>query len=286
MTALPEPLAPPGAQTFEVTVHRDGGVQAQSDWLAQEVPVALVFNGISHAVMLASPGDLADFALGFALTEGLLSDPSELYSVDIQPRPQGLELQLTVSAACEWRLRQRRRTLAGRTGCGLCGTDSLDQVIQSHAPLADGPCVTRRALCEGQRALRAHQRLQQITGAAHAAAWVGLDGEIRLVREDVGRHNALDKLLGALVSPPRLREPGQAGPRFDPADGLVCITSRASLEMVQKTAALGIATLAAVSAPTALAVERARALHLTLAGFVRGDDLVVYSQPQRILEGD
>jgi len=252
------------------TAWRAGQAQTQADWLAEEVPVALVFNGISHAVMMASPCDLEDFALGFALTEGLIQQPADLYGTEVVTVPQGIELRLEVSARCFAALKARRRSLAGRTGCGLCGTDSLDQVCLT-LPAVAAVCVAPPALARAQRELRGGQRLQQLTGACHAAAWCALDGEVRLVREDVGRHNALDKLIGALARAP-----------VRPDAGFIAITSRASFEMVQKCAQAGVGLLAAVSAPTALAVATAQRAGLALAGFVRADDFVAYTYPERL----
>jgi FdhD protein len=254
----------------EVTALRSGKVRRRADWLAEEVPVALVFNGISHAVMMASPVALDDFALGFGLTEGLLRSAAELYGCEAVPVTEGIELRLDVSAACEWRLKEARRTLAGRTGCGLCGTDSLRQV-RRPLPTAPPVQVPAAALNAAQRALRDHQALQQRSGATHAAAWCSLEGRIVISREDVGRHNALDKVIGAMV---------RAG--TDASHGFLCITSRASFEMVQKAVVAGAGVLAAVSAPTALAVDVAVEAGLMLAGFVRGDDLVAYSFPERL----
>jgi FdhD protein len=276
MKALDAPLMPPGVCPATVRRWRDGQPSHDTDLLAREVPVALVFNGISHAVMLASPDDLEDFALGFALSEGLLRAPAEFYGAEAHSVPEGIELHIDVAAACEMRLRERRRTLAGRTGCGLCGTDSLQQ-LRRPAPPVPSVHVAPAAIARAQRQLRQHQVLQQLTGATHAAAWCDPDGALHCVREDVGRHNALDKLIGAL------QFAGQA-PRWNGdtwADGFVCITSRASYEMVQKAAMLGSGVLAAVSAPTALAVATACAANLALAGFVRGDDLVAYSFAER-----
>lgn len=263
-------LLPPGVRQAEVVARHGGRTRRQPDWLAEEVPVALVFNGISHAVMLATPADLEDFALGFAFTEGLLAHPGELYGVEAVQVAGGIELRLEIASACAWRLRERRRTLAGRTGCGLCGTDSLAQVRQALPTLPVVP-FQAKAFGHAQRELRGWQAMQQLTGTTHAAAWCSPEGEVRLVREDIGRHNALDKLVGAL-----LRE------KVDAAGGFVCITSRASFEMVQKTVRAGIPALAAVSAPTALAVETAEACGLLLAGFVRGDDWVAYTFPERL----
>lgn len=261
---------PPGVRTESVTALRSGVVSVQPDWVAEEVPVALVFNGISHAVMLASPSDLEDFALGFALTEGLLADRSELFGLEIEREPRGITVSLEVAAICEWRLKERRRNLAGRTGCGLCGTESLDQVSR-NVPTAPVVSVPLGVFAKGQRALREWQALQQLTGAAHAAAWCDLQGRIVMLREDIGRHNALDKLVGAMT----LAE-------VDPTAGWVLVTSRASFEMVQKTAMAGAGVLAAVSAPTSMALDLAQRCGLALAGFVRGDDFVAYTQPQRL----
>lgn len=246
-----------------------GSTQADEDWLAEEVPVALVVNGISHTVMLASPSDLEDFALGFAFTEGLIDSPDQCYGIEAEAVPGGIALALQVSAAAAWRLKERRRSMAGRTGCGLCGTDSLSQV-QRALPPAPAVQLKPEALTHAQHALREHQHMQQRTGATHAAAWCSLQGQVELVREDVGRHNALDKLIGALL---HARRPTR--------DGFALITSRASFEMVQKTAAAGIGVLAAVSAPTLLAVQTAQALNLALAGFVRGQGCVAYTYPER-----
>jgi len=265
------------------TVH-DGGARAwqdagraavgasphgRTDWLAEEVPVALVFNGISHAVMMCSPLDLEDFALGFGLSEGLLAHAAELLDCSVQEGAQGLAVQLTVTAACEWRLKERRRSMAGRTGCGLCGVDSLQQV-RCELPQVPAVNVSPRAIQLALRALRQHQVLQQRSGATHAAALCNAQGDLLCVREDVGRHNALDKLIGAMQRQ-RLHDPQH----------VVCITSRASFEMVQKTAMAGIGALVAVSAPTALAVDTARDCQLALAGFARGDAFVAYTHPER-----
>jgi len=263
-------LVPAGVRQAVVHGLHDGKVSQGPDWLAEETPVALVCNGISQAVMMASPADLDDFALGFGLTEGWFRGPHELYGVDVVSVCQGIELHLDVASACVHRLKERRRSMAGRTGCGLCGTDSLAQVRQA-LPQAPDVRVPAAALARAQRELRHLQARQQLTGATHAAAWCDLQGAVLLLREDVGRHNALDKLVGAMV---------RAG--HDASRGFVAITSRASFEMVQKAALAGAGVLAAVSAPTALAVDTALACNLALAGFVRGDDCVAYTFPARL----
>jgi len=178
---------------------------------------------------------------------------------------------MDVSSACFARLKDRRRSMAGRTGCGLCGTESLEQVEPPLRPLEGGAApLSPPAIAAALRELPSHQALQQRTGATHAAAWCSPDGRVQLVREDVGRHNALDKLVGAMVES-----------RVDPRDGFCCITSRASVEMVRKAVAAGITALVAVSAPTARAVDTARRARLALAGFARRDDLVLYSDADR-----
>lgn len=270
MKSSPAEVLPLGVAQLAVSDVSAGQVKARQDYVAQEVPVALVFNGISHAVMMASPADLEDFALGFSLTEGLLNNASELYGVEVRPMKDGIELHLEVSAACEWRLKERRRTLAGRTGCGLCGTDSLSQVHR-ELPAVHAFETTADAVLKATTELRQWQPVQQLTGATHAAAWADVSGNILRVKEDVGRHNALDKLIGDLVRA-----------QVNPSSGFLCITSRASFEMVQKTVAFGAGMLAAVSAPTALAVEVASSHNLMLAGYVRGTQLVAYSFPERI----
>lgn len=243
--------------------------------VAVELPVALEYNGVSHVVMLATPLDLDDFALGFSLTEGLIDSAADLLDCEAESDQanRGMVLHLRITARCEMRLKERRRNLAGRTGCGLCGTDSLDQVFRmvSHElPLLRVPAA---ALYRAMRDLPAAQPLQQQTGGVHAAAWCALDGSVQIVREDVGRHNALDKLIGAMA---------RAG--IDAAQGFIATTSRASLEMVQKSAMAGAGLLATVSAPTQLAIEVAQESGLTLLGFVRDGRATVYCGSDRMIE--
>jgi len=261
-----------GARLLPVHGVRGGEAYAVQDWVADEVPVALEFNGISHAVMLATPLDLEDFALGFSLSEGILDHAHELYAVETGESELGITVRLQVSSAAFARLKQRRRTIAGRTGCGLCGTESLAHVSRELPLLADpaGP-LERQAIARAMLQVQSLQTLQQATGAVHAAAWCSADGEVQWLREDVGRHNALDKLIGAL-----------ANNDVDASGGFIAVTSRASFEMVQKTAMAGVPLLAAVSAPTSFAVATAERARLTLVGFARKDDLAVYSHPGRL----
>ncbi|QSI33229.1 formate dehydrogenase accessory sulfurtransferase FdhD [Variovorax sp. RKNM96] len=260
-----------GALLLPVHGVRGGEAYAVQDWVAEEVPVALEFNGISHAVMLATPLDLEDFALGFSLSEGILDAPHELYSVEIAPSDLGITVRLQVSSAAFTRLKQRRRTIAGRTGCGLCGTESLAHVSRELPVLGDAVAMDRQAIARAMSQFQSLQTLQQATGAVHAAAWCSAAGEVMWLREDVGRHNALDKLIGALASND-----------VDASAGFIAVTSRASFEMVQKTAMAGVPLLAAVSAPTSFAVATAERARLTLVGFARKDDLAVYSHPERV----
>ena len=265
-----------GARSLPVRGVRAGHAFEVQDWVAEEVPVALEYNGISHAVMLATPLDLEDFALGFSLSEGLLDDAHELYSVDEEHSELGITLHLQVAGAAFARIKERRRTLAGRTGCGLCGTESLDHVSRTLPALAAPRApLAREAIARAMDQFREWQTLQQATGAVHAAAWCSPEGEVRWLREDVGRHNALDKLIGAL-----------ARNHVDAPAGFIAVTSRASFEMVQKTAMAGVSLLAAVSAPTSFAVATAQRAHMTLVGFARQQDLVVYCHPERLALDD
>lgn len=251
-----------------VTRMRAGVWGKADDALAEEVPVALEYNGVSHAVMLATPADIAEFALGFSLSEGIIDTPGQFYGVEVGHGAAGITAHIEVASAAFMRLKQRRRNLSGRTGCGLCGVDSLAQVIRPIAYLAPTQALSVTAIRHALAALKQQQPLNRITGATHAALWCGRDGAPRLAFEDVGRHNALDKLIGALHN---------NAIAFDPTDGFVVITSRASVEMVQKAATVGIAAMVAISAPTALAARTAQDCGLTLVAFARGDDFVAYA---------
>ncbi|MDN4036656.1 formate dehydrogenase accessory sulfurtransferase FdhD [Massilia sp. YIM B02443] len=242
-----------------------GDLQAE-DELAEEVPVALEYNGVAHAVMLATPGDLEEFALGFSLSEGILASPAEFYGVEIEHGAAGITARIDIAAGAFMRLKERRRALAGRTGCGLCGVDSLAQVIRPLPCLAPTRALSGAAIRRALAQVRQEQPLNRLTGATHAALWCGRDGVPRAAFEDVGRHNALDKLIGGLHA---------AG--ADLGDGFCLITSRASVEMVQKAATVGIAAMVAISAPTALAVRTALECGMTLVAFARGDNFVAYA---------
>jgi FdhD protein len=263
-----------GADTLkEVSVLRcrDGTLSQSQDWLAVEVPVGLEYNGISHAVMLASPADLDDFALGFSLSEGLIAAASEFYGCEVEHRPDGRLVHIDIASERFVRLKERRRNLSGRTGCGLCGTEALDQVSRDVAAVVHRHPVATATLTAGMRAMQVLQPLQQRSGATHAAAWINAAGALVCVREDVGRHNALDKLIGAL-----------AKQKTDFSQGSLLLTSRASYEMVQKAAMMGIGCIAAISAPTSFAVQLAEQSGVTLLGFMRDASYVVYAHAERL----
>ena len=246
-------------------------VDAGQDWAAEELPVSLEYNGISHAVMMATPLDLEDFAVGFSLTEGIVCHPSEILDVEITETSRGICLGIQITAKRFAFAKERRRNLAGRTGCGLCGIESLNQMARAIAPVGASQMFDAGLLAAALDDLDARQPLRAMTGATHAAGWMEPDGQVVLPREDVGRHNALDKLIGAL-----------AKDGADPGRGAALITSRASYEMVQKAAIAGIGVLVAVSAPTALAIRTAHELNVTLAGFARHGRHIAYSHAWRL----
>ena len=265
-----------GADTLrQVSVQRcrDGAVSEGQDWLAVELPVGLEYNGISHAVMLASPADLEDFALGFSLSEGIVANRSEFYACEVEQREDGRLVHIEIASERFMALKQRRRNLAGRTGCGLCGTEALGQVARELLPVSHARAMAPSVLVAGMQAMQLRQPLQQHSGATHAAAWIDEHGDVTCVREDVGRHNALDKLIGAL-----------AKQSTDFSRGALLLTSRASYEMVQKAATMGIGTIAAISAPTSFAVELADRYGVALIGFMRDTSYVVYTHAERFNE--
>ena len=247
------------------------GAELRDEVVAQEVAVALVYNGVSHAVMMATPCDLEDFARGFTLTEHLVEKPSEIYDIEVEPKGRGIEVNLEIATQRMLALQERRRTLAGRTGCGLCGVDSLEAALRPVPATRATATVKRAAIARAMAALPPEQRINRDNGATHAAGWATLDGTLVTVREDVGRHNALDKLAGAIAKLGKLGEPG-----------FVVVTSRCSYEMVQKAAAIDAAAIAAVSAPTSLAIETAEQAGLALVAFVRDNRLTVYAHGERI----
>ncbi len=248
-----------------------GKAESRVERIVEEVPVAIAYNGQAHVVMMATPADLEDFALGFTLTEELVERPDQFRGVDVIRYSRGIELQVAVAPERDAVIAERNRKLTGRTGCGICGADSVDAVLRPIRRVPAGRPIRAGAIEEALSGLTPEQVINIESGAVHAAAWATAEGHVELVREDVGRHNALDKLVGAVV---------RRG--IDPATGFVLVTSRASFEMVQKTTVLGAPLLAAISGPTGLAVRVANEAGLTLVGFARGDRLTVYTHPGRI----
>lgn len=238
--------------------------------VAAEVAVAITYNGTTHAVMMATPSDLEDFAYGFALTEGLVEGVDQIERFEAVEHPNGIEARLRLKDHRAETLLARRRHMAGPTGCGLCGIESLDQVRRAVEPVSGGRRLAGRQIVEAMAELRQHQTLNALTRAVHGAAFWTPSG-IRALREDVGRHNALDKLIGALLR----RGEGTE-------NGALLLTSRLSLELVQKAAIARCPVLVAVSAPTTAALETAQALGMTMLGVTRDDGFEIFCHPWRI----
>ncbi|ALK96119.1 formate dehydrogenase [Massilia sp. WF1] len=262
------PVGPAGFQLRSIVRHRGDSRGEGHDSVAEEMPLALVVNGISHVVMMVTPRDLEAFAVGFALTEGLVDSRAQIYDAELRIHARAAEVELTVAQEAFQRLKGRRRALAGRTGCGVCGIESLallDLAPEKMAPAAL-PADLVTAIARAAAELPRHQTLMRETGGVHAAAWCGHDGAIAAVFEDVGRHNALDKLVGHL-----------ALQGIDLRSGFVFMSSRASYELARKTARMGIPMLATISAPSSLAVDIAAQAGLKLASFCRQDGFVEYT---------
>ena len=243
------------------------------DALAEEVPVALVYGGISYAVMMATPDALEQFALGFSLTEGLVASADEVFSietseVELELGP-GLQVDIEVSQRRLHQLKERRRNLAGRTGCGLCGSESLEGAIRPINRVESLELIAPSAIERGLENLTASQPLKQQTGAVHGAAWCNTEGELVYLFEDVGRHNALDKLVGEMTLN-----------SVDPSQGFVLMTSRGSYEVIHKCAAANVSNLVCISAPTGLAVKLAQQAGMNLVGFARNGKHTIYTRGQ------
>ncbi|MCK7181092.1 formate dehydrogenase accessory sulfurtransferase FdhD [Enterobacter roggenkampii] len=265
--------SPLPAGIVELSVHRPPHItDAIPDFLAEEVPVALVYNGISHVVMMASPKDLELFAIGFSLSEGIIEHPQDIYGMDVVQACNGLEVQIELSSRRFMGLKERRRALAGRTGCGVCGVEQLNDIGKPVSPLPFTQTFNLAHLDPALEHLNDVQPIGQLSGCTHAAAWVLPSGEIAGGHEDVGRHVALDKLLGRRARESEVWQQGAA-----------LVSSRASYEMVQKSAMCGVEILFAVSAATTLAVEVAERCNLTLVGFCKPGRASIYTHPQRLI---
>ena len=281
---MPERVAPapvlgadPGIGRAEPVSHaaftRLDGARALPDEspLAEEVPVALAYGGRPHAVVMCTPADLEELAVGFTVSEGIVARAADVGEVRVERHARGIEVKVAIPPADAARLAAKARTIPARTGCGLCGVEAIDDAVRLVAPVTSSLAIQRAALWRAARELERAQRWNAETHAVHAAAWCTPDGEAVVVREDVGRHNALDKVLGALWMSGR-----------DPASGFVVVTSRASFELVQKCATAGVPLLGAVSRPTALAVRMAERANVALVGLLRGESGNVYAHGERI----
>ena len=249
----------------------DDGARPDHAPIAEEVPVAFVYQKRTHAVMMATPADLEDLAVGFTLSEQIVPRAADIARVEVARHSRGIEIGIDIPAPHAEALIARARALAGRTGCGLCGVEAIDDAVRTPVQVSSTLIVTREALWRAGAALDAGQALNRDTRAIHAAAWATRHGDVHVVREDVGRHNALDKVLGAIA---------RAG--IDTHDGFLIVTSRASFELVQKAAVFGVPVLAAVSRPTGLAIRMADAAGMCLVGLLRGHSANVYTHEWRV----
>lgn len=264
------PEAPNGALLVDI-VRVNGTSGPDTDWVAQEIPVALVYNGISHAVMMTTPRDLEAFAVGFSLAEGIVKSTDEIYGIEVEDTCRGKAVKLEVASSAFWALKSRRRSMAGRTGCGLCGVESLGDAVRTPSVVPQTQTFSIRHLDQALAYLNDAEELGRLTGCTHAAVWVNPDGTLAGGAEDVGRHVALDKLLGKRAL-------------NGWKEGALVLSSRASYEMVSKAAACGVEVIFAVSAPTALAVDTARQAGVTLAAFCRRGRANIYAHPERITD--
>jgi FdhD protein len=257
--------------TADRQVWRDGQLGEGTRLIPEETAIALTYNGGTYAVMMGTPQNLRDFAIGFSLSEGIVPSPDEVETLDIVELDDGIELRMWLASSHAERFNERRRHIAGPTGCGICGIDSIAEAVRPAAVVTSSASFSPREIMAAMASLAPLQTINVETRAVHAAAfWMPSRGIIAL-REDVGRHNALDKLAGAL-----------AQAKVSAADGMVLLTSRVSVEMVQKTAAIGAPLMVAVSAPTALAVRTADAAGITLAAIARSDGFEIFTHPARI----
>jgi len=265
----------PAITSSQRLARRASGTSAAARMVPEETPIALSYGGTTHAVMMATPADLDDFALGFSLTEGIISSASEIEEIAVEEAGEGIDIQIRLKDKANTRFEARRRRLAGPVGCGLCGIESIDEAMRSvDAVGGSALALSANDITQAVRLLSKAQPLHAETGAVHAAGFYVPGKGIVAAREDVGRHNALDKLAGAL---------SRAG--IEGTGGAVVVTSRVSVEMVQKTASIGAPLIIAVSAPTALAIRTAEAAGMTLVALVRDDDFDIFAHPERVTDG-
>ncbi len=261
--------------TVPETARRNGLVRSGSRIVPEEVPIAFSYGGTSHAVMMGTPADIEDFAVGFSLTEGIITDISEIAAIEPIEDAQGIDVQIALVDDAADALRLRRRHMAGPVGCGLCGIESIEQAVRKVPDVSKVALkLTQKDIVRAVALLNDAQPLHRETRAVHGAGFYIPSEGLLAAREDVGRHNALDKLCGAVI------RSGHKG-----AEGVVAVTSRLSVEMVQKAAIVGSSVLVAISAPTALAIRTAEEAGMTLVALVRGDDFEIFTHPHRIITG-
>jgi len=268
-------MSPRSLRPFERQFRRAGRAGHGPRMLAEETPVALTFNGVTQAVMMATPSDLEDFAVGFSLNEGIVDTPADIEQIEAVEAEDGVDLQIRVTEEVGERLAKRRRAMAGPVGCGLCGVESIEEAVKPRGAVDSDFALPADAIADAMTELTKLQVMNAETGAVHAAGFWSPDKGLLFAREDVGRHNALDKLAGALA---------RAG--IDGGQGAVLLTSRVSVEMIQKTATIGSPIVLAISAPTALAVRTAEKANVTLVAVVRGEDHEIFTHPRRITNGE
>ncbi|WP_299015644.1 formate dehydrogenase accessory sulfurtransferase FdhD [uncultured Photobacterium sp.] len=256
---------------MEIIKYENGIKTECVDFIAEEVPVALIYNGISHAVMMATPSELKSFAIGFSLSERIIKDIKEIKHIEIKNNIEGVEVHIELQMRRFMALKERRRSMVGRTGCGLCGVEHLKQAIKPVSQVSNANTISLSVINQSIDVLRQSQLLARTTGCTHAAVWLDPTGEVKAIYEDVGRHIAMDKLIGARAQSEGLQQ------------GAILITSRASYEIVQKATSVGVEILLAVSAPTALAIKLANDSGLTLVGFCREGRAVIYTHKHRIM---
>ncbi|KDN15551.1 formate dehydrogenase family accessory protein FdhD [Snodgrassella communis] len=257
------------AQSRTVWVAQAGQCSSTSDNISAEIPVALVYNGISHVVLMATPANITELALGFSLSEGIIENAEQIYAIDVSEHQHGIMVEIELASAAFSRLKSRRRQMSGRTGCGLCGIDSLAAVQPELKPVLRTEHINFSIIGQVLTDFNQCQQLRAQTGSVHGVVWADMFGRIVTVREDIGRHNALDKLIGW-----GLRT------KVDWKQGFVVLSSRASFEMVMKSAITGIGCIVAVSAPTTYAIDLAHKANITLVGFARCNRQVIYTHPQ------
>ena len=265
---MSEPGAGPDSPCNLTRVLREGTSQPLTRPIVSEVALSIEYGGIAYAVMMVTPADIEDFVTGFSLSEGLVSEPGEIEAVDIAEIPLGWVARITLRPDLMRRISERARFRVSEGSCGLCGLENLEQVMRPLPPLTTRPKADFRAIFHGLDRLSSFQPLTRATGAAHAAAFCAADGKILMVREDIGRHNALDKLVGGLT---------RNG--HDPAQGFMLLTARCSYELVEKTILARCPMLVTISAPSTLAIDRARAHGLTLVSLARSDSFLVTNDP-------